>query len=84
MGNRGWHRQDIIAEVRKTGVTLARLARSNKIAKNTMYMALDRRFPRVHEVIARQIGRSKGDIWPRWYSKEGVPRFNMRMKRGTA
>lgn len=81
MADRNWHRQDIIAAVRKTGTTLARLAERHGCARNTVYIALDRRFPRVHAVIARQIGRSRGDIWPNWYHPDGEPRFAARSTR---
>lgn len=75
MVDRNWHRQDIIAAVRKTGTTLARLAEQHGYARNTLYLSLDRRFPNVHAVIAAKIGSSRGAIWPSWYHPDGEPRF---------
>ena len=74
----GWHPQDILAAVRKKGSNLRRLGRAHGFADNTLHKALTVRFPNAHAVIAAYLGVSRGDLWPRWYSADGSPRFSGR------
>jgi Ner family transcriptional regulator len=69
----GWHPQDIIAAVRKSGSNLQRLARENGFALATLNRAISQRWPAAHLVIARQIGVSRHEIWPNWYAKDDTP-----------
>lgn len=74
-----WHREDIIAAVRKRGTTLMELSRQHGFARNTLYLALERRLPNAHTVIAQTLGVSRGELWPQWYATDDRPLFRMRL-----
>jgi Ner family transcriptional regulator len=78
MSGQAWHRQDIIAAVRKTGTNLRRLSLAKGFAEATLLRSLDRRWPNCHAVIARHLGVSCHAIWPHWYEPNGRPRFRLR------
>lgn len=78
MSAQGWHRQDVIAAVRKTGTSLRRLALQKGFAEATLLRSLDRRWPNCHAVIARHLGVSCNEIWPQWYEPSGRPRHRLR------
>jgi Ner family transcriptional regulator len=67
----GWHRQDVVAAVKKRGSNLAKLSREHGFARTTMHAALYRRHPRAQAVIADFLGVRPRDIWPHWYG--GAP-----------
>jgi Ner family transcriptional regulator len=69
-----WHKQDIIAAVRKKGSTLQRLSYDHGFARNTLNMACDARFPRAHQVIADFLGVPRQVIWPQFYHPNGEPK----------
>jgi Ner family transcriptional regulator len=69
----GWHPQDIIAAVRKSGTSLQRLAREHGFARATLNHCLTRRWPAAHLVIARHLGVSRHEIWPHWYAQDDTP-----------
>ncbi len=73
LGHSGWHPQDVIAAVRKSGSNLQRLARENGFARSTLSVALTRRWPAAHLVIARHLGVSRYEIWPHWYAPDDTP-----------
>lgn len=76
--SQGWHREDIIAAVRKRGTTLMELARHHGFASGSFYSALTRRFPNVHLIIAREIGETRHALWPHWYDAQDRPKFRTR------
>lgn len=63
----GWHPQDIIAEVRKRGTTLAGIAATSGMSKNTLYWALRKRHERANLAIAAFLGVPAHELWPRWF-----------------
>lgn len=65
-----WHRQDILAEVRKTCGSLTHLARESGLASSTLYNALDRKWPKGEQIIAAAIGVTPNEIWPSRYVEE--------------
>ncbi len=69
----GWHPQDVIAAVRKSGSNLQRLAREHGFARATLNHALTKRWPAAHLVIARHLGVSRYEIWPHWYASDDTP-----------
>ncbi len=73
-----WHREDIIAAVRKRGTTLMGLGRQFGFSRTTLYLALTRRMPNAHSVIAEAIGERRHVIWPQWYDANDQPRFRCR------
>lgn len=68
---RNRHPEDIKAEVRKTGLTLAELARRNGMAGGTGGRALYEPCPRMNRAIAGHLGKSVHDLWPEWFDANG-------------
>jgi Ner family transcriptional regulator len=77
--SKGWHKQDIIAAVRKNGTSLRALSLKHGFAQDTLNKALMQRFPNAHQVIADFIGVERQELWPQWYRKNGAPRFRVRI-----
>lgn len=69
-----WHKQDIIAAVRKRGSNLNRLSVENGFFRNTLNVACTTRFPRAHQVIADFLGVPRQTIWPQFYHPNGEPK----------
>ncbi|WP_336795303.1 helix-turn-helix transcriptional regulator [Erwinia aphidicola] len=69
-----WHPADIIAEVRKTGVSLAQLSRENGMASGTLANALKRPWPKGEWIIADRIGLLPSMIWPTRYTGKNITR----------
>ncbi len=67
----GWHKQDIMASVRKKGTTLMRLSLEHGLHKNTLNVACNLRFPRAHAIIADFLGVPRHEIWPQFYHADG-------------
>lgn len=76
--SQGWHREDIIAAVRKRGTTLMALAKLHGYAPHSFYVALTRRFPNPHRIIADTIKESRHALWPQWYDANDKPLFRLR------
>lgn len=68
-----WHREEIKAAVRMRGETLRSLAHQNGLSSSVMSRSLRTRLPTYNEVIARFLGISTGELWPRWYGPDGTP-----------
>lgn len=68
-----WHREDIAAEIRKTGVALVELSRRNGLHGSAVSCALRRPWPSVELIIAEHLGKSPADIWPSRYTPDGKP-----------
>jgi Ner family transcriptional regulator len=64
---RDWHKEDILAEVRKKKKSLAALSRESGLHSGTLNYALTRSYPRGERIIAQAIGVSPQDIWPSRY-----------------
>ena len=69
----GWHKQDIIAAVRKRGTTLMRLSVENGLNRNTLNLACEARFSRAHTIIAEFLGVPRHEIWPQFYDDTDTP-----------
>jgi len=66
-----WHRADIVAELRKAGWSLRRLATHHGYASpTTLTNALARPWPKGERIIAEAIGIDPATIWPTRYSKD--------------
>lgn len=66
------HREDIKAEIKKRGQTLAGLWRKNKpLAYTALSLCLDRPIPRANRVIADFLGLPLNHLWPDWYDASG-------------
>lgn len=65
-----WHRADIIAELRKAGWSLRKLATHHEYSSpTTLVVALDRPWPKGEKLIAEAIGQKPETIWPTRYAK---------------
>jgi Ner family transcriptional regulator len=65
--NNDWHRADVIAALKKRGVSLASLSRDAGLGPRTLNNALDRRYPKAEKIIAEAIGVEPNEIWPSRY-----------------
>lgn len=69
-----WHREDILAAVRKKKKSLAALSRENNLSSGTLTNALQRHWPRGEKIISRAIGVAPEEIWPsRYVGKKKTP-----------
>jgi Ner family transcriptional regulator len=70
-GITGWHRADVLAEVRKRGSTLAAIAATKGLARQTMYWAFIRPNLRANRAIAEFLGVPLNELWPQWFDADG-------------
>ena len=63
--------EDIKADVRKTGISLAELARKHGLDDSTTRAALRRPQPSGNRAIAKHLGKSLHDLWPEWFNADG-------------
>lgn len=79
-GPKDWHRADIVAELRKAGWSLRRLAiHHGYAAPTTLTNALGRPWPKGERLIAEAIGVDPATIWPSRYPPnypQGNPKNN--------
>lgn len=62
-----WHKEDILAAVRKKKRSLSALSRENGLSSCTLNNALVRHWPRGEKIIANAIGLLPEQIWPSRY-----------------
>jgi len=62
-----WHKADILAAVRKVGLSMAALSRRHGLSDSTLSNALVRSWPRGERIIADAIGKEPWVIWPSRY-----------------
>ncbi|GKX54272.1 transcriptional regulator [Leminorella grimontii] len=67
MNNVDWHSADIIAALKKKGMSLAKVSRQAGLASSTLANALVRRWPKGERLIAEALGMEPKDIWPSRY-----------------
>lgn len=67
--NSGWHRQDIIAAIKKRGHTLVSLSIDNELGPTAVRQALDRSYPKMEAIIANAIGVAPEELWPARYEQ---------------
>lgn len=64
-----WHRQDISAEIRKRGISVAELARRNGYSNPaTFYNVFKLPYPKVERIVADFLGVEPQVIWPSRYA----------------
>ncbi len=68
-----WHREDIKAAVRKTGITLRKLAQEAGFSTWAVSRALDGPWPTMEAIIARRLRLHPSVIWPSRYDATGAP-----------
>lgn len=67
--NSDWHRADVIAALKKKGLSLAGLSRDAGLGPRTLNNALERRYPKAEKIIADAIGVEPNEIWPSRYEE---------------
>lgn len=72
----GMHREDIKAALRKKHRTLERLSRSWGLHPNAASVALSpgSYWPRVEQLIAKELGEAPHTIWPHLWNPDGTPK----------
>lgn len=66
----------IIWELKKQRMSLAKLARNNGLARNTLHNAKHKSYPLAEHIIADQLSLEPHDLFPERYSHQGHPRMN--------
>lgn len=61
------HRADIIAALKKKGISMSALSRKHGLASTTLANALDRPWPKGERIIASALGLEPSEIWPSRY-----------------
>jgi Ner family transcriptional regulator len=69
-----WHPEDIKAEIRKTRITLRKLALDHGLNGTAINTVLRQPWPRVEAIVANRLGRRPQDIWPSRYYDDGTPK----------
>lgn len=62
-----WHSADIIAALKKKGITLAKLSRQSGFSSSTLHNTLIRPWTKGEHIIANAIGIPPETIWPSRY-----------------
>ena len=68
-----WHREDIKAAIRKTGITMEALAIQHGYERSSVRKALYRPSTPVEALIARHLRTTASAIWPSRYDAHGNP-----------
>lgn len=61
------HRADIIAALKKKGISMSALSRENGLASTTLANALDRPWPKGERIIASALDMEPAEVWPSRY-----------------
>lgn len=68
-----WHKEDVKAEIRKRGSTMASLARKNGYKNpRTFSNVFAARYPKVERIIAEFLGVTPDVIWPSRYQSQAI------------
>ncbi|MBE3653463.1 helix-turn-helix domain-containing protein [Vibrio navarrensis] len=62
-----WHRADIVAALKKRGLSVRQLSRDAGLGENTLSNALRSPWPKGEKIIADAIGMKPEEIWPSRY-----------------
>lgn len=81
---RGWHPEDIKAEIRKRGVTVSDLGKRHGLSGSAMRLSLVSPVPRADKVIAEFLGVPLHALWPARYDAEGHPIYRKYRSRSQA
>lgn len=68
---RNEHPENVKAAVRRTGISLAELARRKGLSTSTTRKALRRPTPSGNRAIAEHLGKSLHQLWPEWFDADG-------------
>jgi len=74
MADRGPHREDIKAAIRKKGRTLRQLSLELGCDRTAVSIALKQPWPKVRKGIAELLGTTPVALWPADYHPDGTPK----------
>lgn len=69
-----WHPADILAALKKRGLSLAGLSVANGYHPTAAGKALKQQWPAMERLIATALERGPQEIWPSRYDGDGSPR----------
>ncbi|SIO94826.1 MULTISPECIES: helix-turn-helix domain-containing protein [Vibrio] len=64
-----WHRADIVAALRKKGLSLTSLSIDAGLAPGTLKNVMRVKYPKAEEIVATALGVEPSVIWPSRYQK---------------
>lgn len=73
-----WHPADVLAALKKRGLTLAGLSVANGYHPTAAGKALKRPWPTMEAIIAKELELPPQAIWPSRYDPHGLPRARTR------
>lgn len=69
MNQHDWHPADIIAALKKRGLSLAAVSRKAGLAPSTLANALTKHWPKGEKLLAEELDLTPMKIWPSRYNK---------------
>ena len=72
--SKDWHKTDLIAAVRKTGISLRAMSCKLGLDHTALSNALHGPYPKYERLIAEQLNTTPQQIWPSRYHTDGTPK----------
>ncbi|WP_213990397.1 helix-turn-helix transcriptional regulator [Sodalis sp. dw_96] len=69
MNQQDWHPAEVIAALKKRGMSLAAVSRKAGLASSTLANTLTKHWPKGEKLIAEELGMTPAEIWPSRYCK---------------
>ncbi|WP_413741680.1 helix-turn-helix domain-containing protein [Sodalis sp. RH15] len=69
MNEQDWHPADIIAALKKRGMSLPAVSRKAGLASAPLANTLTKHWPKGEKLIAEELGMMPAEIWPSQYCK---------------
>lgn len=69
-----WHPADVLAALKKRGLSLARLSVENGYHPTAAGKALKQSWPAIERILAAALALTPQEIWPSRYDKDGRPK----------
>lgn len=80
MENQNWHHADILAALKKRGMSLAALSRSAGLSSSTLANTLYRLWPKGEYIIAHALDLAPDAIWPERYKDSQGNKIRRRLR----
>ena len=78
-----WHRADILAALKKAGLSLRQLGMAHGYSPTSLNNVLDRPWPKAERIVAEVLGVTPESIWPSRYQEKPSPAEVLRELRNT-
>ncbi len=69
MNQQDWHPAEVIAALKKRGMSLAAVSRKAGLASSTLANTLTKHWPKGEKLIAEELGMTPAEIWLSLYCK---------------